>query len=96
MPDPGFVTTAQATRERAAQAERLVERLKRALDLYIDRNGFAPRSPVGNYCAQIGLGVRTGSAAGVEYEAPPVIELARAIERTSMPSLLKRHFEGEA
>jgi len=37
--DPGFITTAQADRARAAVEERLVERLKRAIDDYISDNG---------------------------------------------------------
>lgn len=93
MPDRGFTTSAQAARMREADAERLVEKLKRALEDYIDRHGFRPRSPVANYCTQIGMDIRISPGAGVEYAAPDAVSLAVAIEETSMPSVLKRYFE---
>ena len=93
MNDPGFTTSAQTARLKAADAERLVERLKRALDEYISKEGFRPRSPVGTYCRQVGIDIRISAGAGVEYAAFDVLSLAVAIDETSMPSVLKRYFE---
>ena len=93
MNDKGFITSAQADRARAAVEERLVERLKRALDDYISDNGFRPRTPVGNYCKQIGLGIRITPGAGAEYDVSDTRTLAHKIDQTSMPSVLRRYYE---
>jgi len=91
--DPGFITTAQADRARAAVEDRLVERLKRAIDDYISDNGYRPRTPLANYCKQIGLGIRITPGAGAEYDIPDTRTLAHNIDQTSMPSVLRRYFE---
>ncbi len=93
MTNPGFITTAQADRARAAVEERLVERLKRAIDDYISDNGYRPRTPIANYCKQIGLGIRITPGAGAEYDTPDTRTLAHKIDQTSMPSVLRRYYE---
>lgn len=93
MKNASFITTAQADRARAAVEERLVERLKRALDDYISANGYRPRTPVANYCKQIGLDIRITPGAGAEFDGPDTRTLAHNIDQTSMPSVLRRYFE---
>jgi len=93
MTNPGFITTAQADRARSAVEERLVERLKRALDDYISDNGYRPRTPVANYCRQIGLDIRITPGAGAEFDGSDTRTLAHNIDQTSMPSVLRRYFE---
>ncbi len=93
MPDPGFRTTAQVARERAIRDELTVERLKRALEACIAAEGFERRGRVGQYCTQIGMGVRITGGAGVEFDAPNARDLADAIARTPMPDTLRRYHE---
>ncbi len=93
MTDPGFITTAQADRARAVVEERLIERLKRAVDDYISENDYRPRTPVANYCKLIGLDIRITPGAGAEFYSADTRTLARNIDQTSMPSVLRRYFE---
>jgi len=93
MPDPGFKTAAQAAREQAVRDENTVERVKRALENCIASEGFRPRDRVGQYCSQIGIGVRITAGAGVEFDAPSAQSLADAIARTPMPDTLRRYHE---
>ncbi len=93
MTDPGFKTTAQAAREQAAQAEREVERLKRALERCIAAEGFRPRDKVGQYCARVGVEVRISKGAGAEFSTPDALSLSHAIDRTPMPDTLRRYYE---
>ena len=88
-----FKTSAQAAREQAARAAATIERLKRALESCIASEGFRPRARVGQYCAQIGIGVRITAGAGAEFDTPNAPDLAAAIERTPMPDTLRRYHE---
>jgi len=93
MPDPGFRTAAQAAREQAVVDENTIERVKRALETCIATEGFRPRDRVGQYCAQVGIGVRITAGAGVEFDTPNARDLADAIARTPMPDTLRRYHE---
>jgi|GEM_PF-4395098 len=93
MSDPGFRTAAQAAREQLVQDENTVERVKRALESCIAAEGFRPRDRVGQYCNQIGIGVRITEGAGVEFDTPSAQGLADAIARTPMPDTLRRYHE---
>ncbi len=93
MSDPGFRTAAAAARERAVRDENTVERVKRALESCIAAEGFRPRDRVGQYCSQIGIGVRITAGAGVEFDTRDAQDLAIAIERTPMPDTLRRYHE---
>lgn len=88
-----FRTAAQAAREQAVRDENTVERVKRAVESYIAAEGFTKRGRVGQYCTQIGLGVRISGGAGVEFDAPSAPDLAAAIARTPMPDTLRRYHE---
>ncbi len=93
MPDPGFKTSAQAAREQLVRDEAVIERVKRALETCIASEGFRPRDRVGQYCSQVGIGVRITAGAGVEFDTPNAPDLAAAIERTPMPDTLRRYHE---
>jgi len=93
MPDPGFRTAAEAAREQAAQDENTVERVKRAIESCVAAEGFRPRDRVGQYCSQVGIGVRITAGAGVEFDTPNARDLAHAIARTPMPDTLRRYHE---
>ena len=93
MPDPGFRTAAQAARDQAVADENTIERVKRALETCIAAEGFRPRDRVGQYCSQVGIGVRITAGAGVEFDTPNARDLAHAIARTPMPDTLRRYHE---
>ena len=93
MPDPGFRTAAQAAREQAIIDENTVERVKRAIESCVAKEGFRPRDRVGQYCSQVGIGVRITAGAGVEFDTPNAPDLADAIARTPMPDTLRRYHE---
>lgn len=91
--DPGFTTAAQAARKFEVEAERQVERVKRALESCIAAEGYRPKNPIGRYCTSIGLDVRVSPGAGLEFGPIDALATAHGIEQTPMPDALRRYYE---
>ena len=96
MPDRDFRTAAEARAaeraDRVAAAERVLERIKRAVEAALDAypKGSRERGETLKYCGRIGLEVLESPGAGLEFQARDLEWVGERIEAEPMPASLKR------
>ncbi|MEM6667691.1 MAG: hypothetical protein AAF661_00610 [Pseudomonadota bacterium] len=91
-----FKTAAEARAERLAEADGVVERVKRAVEsaLASYHEGTRERREAMVFCRDIGLELKISSAAGLEFVDSDAEMLAAKIAVTPMPASLQRFHRG--